>query len=130
MDARERAYDPRIHLLREKRFLRSGWIAGSSPAMTAVRFSFSMTVRPPGRNTAFAALYVPFRGAPEVLNEVMAGRLDFYMAPAAPALPLIVGGKLKALAGWATQSHPPMSGGRAMDRSFNPTPNIRLIRRQ
>jgi tripartite-type tricarboxylate transporter receptor subunit TctC len=41
---------------------------------------------------------VPFRGSPEVLNEVMAGRLDFYMAPAAPALPLIAGGKLQALA--------------------------------
>src|SRR5215510_16408753 len=32
-DARERAYDPRIHLLR-KTFLQDGWIAGSSPAMT------------------------------------------------------------------------------------------------
>src|SRR5258708_21908453 len=30
-DARERAYDPRIH---GKKFFRSGWIAGSSPAMT------------------------------------------------------------------------------------------------
>jgi hypothetical protein len=34
-DARERAYDPRIHLLREK-FYEDGWIAGSSPAMTAL----------------------------------------------------------------------------------------------
>jgi hypothetical protein len=33
-DARERAYDPRIHLLRKKSFMKSGWIAGSSPAMT------------------------------------------------------------------------------------------------
>jgi len=32
-DARERAYDPRIHRLREK-FYEDGWIAGSSPAMT------------------------------------------------------------------------------------------------
>jgi len=32
-DARERAYDPRIHLLRKK-FLQNGWITGSSPAMT------------------------------------------------------------------------------------------------
>jgi tripartite-type tricarboxylate transporter receptor subunit TctC len=46
----------------------------------------------------FQGLYVPFRGAPEVLTEVMAGRLDFYMSPAAPALPLIAGGKLQALA--------------------------------
>jgi hypothetical protein len=26
-DARERAYDPRIHLLREKVFAKDGWIA-------------------------------------------------------------------------------------------------------
>src|SRR5262249_60983229 len=33
MDARERAYDPRIH--RKKALHSSRWIAGSSPAMTA-----------------------------------------------------------------------------------------------
>jgi hypothetical protein len=32
-DARERAYDPRIHRLAEI-FYQSGWIAGLSPAMT------------------------------------------------------------------------------------------------
>jgi len=32
-DARERAYDPGIHLLR-KTFYEDRWIAGSSPAMT------------------------------------------------------------------------------------------------
>jgi tripartite-type tricarboxylate transporter receptor subunit TctC len=46
----------------------------------------------------FQGLYVPFRGAPEVLNEVMAGRLDFYMAPISPAMPLIGGGRLQPLA--------------------------------
>jgi len=46
----------------------------------------------------FQGLYVPFRGAPEVLAEVMAGRLDFYMAAMAPALPLVADGKLQALA--------------------------------
>jgi tripartite-type tricarboxylate transporter receptor subunit TctC len=46
----------------------------------------------------FDGLYVPFRGAPEVLNEVMAGRLDFYMAPMSPAMPLIAGGKVQPLA--------------------------------
>ena len=46
----------------------------------------------------FEGLYVPFRGAPEVLTEVMAGRLDFYMSPISPAMPLITGGKLQALA--------------------------------
>jgi tripartite-type tricarboxylate transporter receptor subunit TctC len=46
----------------------------------------------------FQGLYVPFRGAPEVLTEIMAGRLDFYMSAAAPALPLVSSGKLQALA--------------------------------
>src|SRR6185312_10824302 len=43
-------------------------------------------------------LYVPFRGASEVLTEVMAGRLDFYMAPISPAMPLLAGRQLQALA--------------------------------
>jgi len=34
-DARERAGDPRIHLLSKKAFYEDRWIAGSSPAMTA-----------------------------------------------------------------------------------------------
>jgi len=46
----------------------------------------------------FQGLYVPFRGAPEVLTEVMAGRLDFYMSPVSPAMQLIAGGQLQALA--------------------------------
>jgi tripartite-type tricarboxylate transporter receptor subunit TctC len=46
----------------------------------------------------FDGLYVPFRGSPEVLTEIMAGRLDFYMSPAAPAMSLITGGKVQALA--------------------------------
>jgi tripartite-type tricarboxylate transporter receptor subunit TctC len=46
----------------------------------------------------FDGLYVPFRGAPEVLTEIMAGRLDFYMSAAAPAMALITDGKLQALA--------------------------------
>jgi hypothetical protein len=35
-DARERAYDPRIHLLRKKVFAKR-WIAGPSPTMTMNR---------------------------------------------------------------------------------------------
>src|SRR5262245_22826013 len=46
----------------------------------------------------FQGLYVPFKGAPEVLTEIMAGRLDFYMSAAAPAMPLISGQTLQALA--------------------------------
>jgi tripartite-type tricarboxylate transporter receptor subunit TctC len=46
----------------------------------------------------FQGLYVPFKGAPEVLSEIMAGRLDFYLAPTAAALSLIRAGQLQALA--------------------------------
>ncbi len=46
----------------------------------------------------FEGLYVPFRGAPEVSTEVMAGRLDFYMAAMSPAMPLIGSGQLQPLA--------------------------------
>ncbi|MBX9776602.1 MAG: tripartite tricarboxylate transporter substrate binding protein [Xanthobacteraceae bacterium] len=46
----------------------------------------------------FEGLYVPFKGAPEVLTEIIAGRLDFYMSAAAPAMPLIAGQTLQALA--------------------------------
>jgi tripartite-type tricarboxylate transporter receptor subunit TctC len=46
----------------------------------------------------FEGLYVPFKGAPEVLTEVMAGRLDFYMSAISPAMPLLASGQLQALA--------------------------------
>jgi tripartite-type tricarboxylate transporter receptor subunit TctC len=41
--------------------------------------------------------HIPFRGA-EGLNEVMAGRVDFYCIPVAPAVPLINAGKVTVLA--------------------------------
>jgi tripartite-type tricarboxylate transporter receptor subunit TctC len=62
---------------------------GDSTHLAAERFRLS---------AGFTGLYVPFKGAPEVLTEVMAGRLDFYVSAAAPALPLIAGNRLQALA--------------------------------
>ena len=62
---------------------------GDSTHLAAERFRLA---------AGFEGLYVPFRGAPEVLTEVMAGRLDFYMSPVAPAMSSIEGGKLQALA--------------------------------
>ena len=41
--------------------------------------------------------HIPFRGA-EGLNEVLAGRIDFYCVPVAPAVPLINAGKVTVLA--------------------------------
>lgn len=46
----------------------------------------------------FEAVHVPFTGAPQAINEVLAGRVDFYFSPVPPALSLIRDGKLTPLA--------------------------------
>ncbi|MDB5641469.1 MAG: tripartite tricarboxylate transporter family receptor [Hyphomicrobiales bacterium] len=46
----------------------------------------------------FEGAHVPFAGAPEAINEVVAGRVDFYFSPVPPALSLIREGQLKPLA--------------------------------
>jgi tripartite-type tricarboxylate transporter receptor subunit TctC len=48
-------------------------------------------------SAGFEAVHVPFRGGPEALTEVMAGRVDFYFCPINTALPFIREGKLIAL---------------------------------
>ena len=45
----------------------------------------------------FDAVHMPFRGGPEALTEVIAGRVDFYFCPINTALPHIREGKLFAL---------------------------------
>ena len=45
----------------------------------------------------FSGDFIPFRGAPEVLTEVMTGRVDAYYAPVSAALEFIRAGKLVAL---------------------------------
>ena len=42
--------------------------------------------------------HIPFRGPVEAFTEVMAGRIDFYFLPIAPALPVIAQGQVVALA--------------------------------
>jgi tripartite-type tricarboxylate transporter receptor subunit TctC len=44
------------------------------------------------------AVHVPFKGTPEALTEIAAGRLDWFFAPLASALPLLRDGRLLALA--------------------------------
>jgi len=51
----------------------------------------------------FAATHVPFRGTPEGMNELIAGRLDVYPAPLLNALPLAKAGKIHVLAISATK---------------------------
>ena len=46
----------------------------------------------------FEAQQIPFRGAPEAINEVLSGRSDFFFSPTLAAVPLIRDGKLSALA--------------------------------
>ena len=63
--------------------------AASSTQLNAERFR---------RSAKFDAVHIGFKGAPEVLNELMAGRLDFYFSPVGPALAHVQSGKLRALA--------------------------------
>ena len=46
----------------------------------------------------FDAVHLPFKGAPEAMTEVIAGRADFYFSPLVNAMPLMQDGQLQALA--------------------------------
>ena len=63
--------------------------AAASTQLNAERFR---------RSAKIEAVHIPFKGAPEALTEVVAGRLDFYFSPIAPALSLLREGKVLALA--------------------------------
>src|SRR5436309_3685643 len=62
---------------------------GTPPHLAMERFPLA---------AGFEGQLVPFKGAPEVLTEVMTGRIDIYFCPITPALPLIRDGKVLALA--------------------------------
>jgi tripartite-type tricarboxylate transporter receptor subunit TctC len=62
---------------------------GAASHMAAERFRLS---------TGIQAQHIPFRGPVDALTEVMAGRIDFYFLPIAPAVPVIESGKVVALA--------------------------------
>jgi tripartite-type tricarboxylate transporter receptor subunit TctC len=63
--------------------------AGSGAHLAAERFLMAAGVQ---------AQHVPFRGGPEALNEMVAGRIDFYFVPLPPARGLIAAGKIRAIA--------------------------------
>ncbi len=63
--------------------------AAASTQLNAERFR---------RSAQFEAVHIPFKGAPEALNEIVAGRVDFYFAPISAVLPLLRDGKVVALA--------------------------------
>ena len=52
----------------------------------------------PATDLGIEAQHIPFRGPNEAFTEVLAGRIDFYFLPLAPALPLVQQGQLTALA--------------------------------
>jgi tripartite-type tricarboxylate transporter receptor subunit TctC len=62
---------------------------GSAGHLAAERFRYV---------AGFEGTHIPDRGAPQALTDVVAGRIDFYFSPLLPALPLISGGQLVALA--------------------------------
>ena len=62
---------------------------GNATHLNAERFMLS---------AGFQALHVPFKGSPEALSEVQAGRIDFSFSALLPAMALLEDGRLKALA--------------------------------
>ena len=62
---------------------------GSAAHLNSERFRLS---------AKFDAQSIPFKGSPEGVTEVMTGRVDFYFCPLLPALAMIRGGKVLALA--------------------------------
>jgi tripartite-type tricarboxylate transporter receptor subunit TctC len=63
--------------------------AGSATQLNAERFRLGAGI---------AATHVPYKGTPEALSDIMAGRVDYYFCPVVNALPLVKDGRLLALA--------------------------------
>jgi tripartite-type tricarboxylate transporter receptor subunit TctC len=61
---------------------------GTATHLSAMRFQSSAGVQ---------AVHVPFKGGPEIIREIIAGRIDFFFAPVGNALPYVQDGKLSAL---------------------------------
>jgi tripartite-type tricarboxylate transporter receptor subunit TctC len=62
---------------------------GSATHMNAEKFRLQAGI---------AAVHVPFKGTPEAMTEVAAGRIDWFFAPLSSALPMIREGRVAALA--------------------------------
>jgi len=48
--------------------------------------------------TGIDVVHIPYKGTPEVVSDLLGGRVGYYFAPISPAIPLIRDGRLRALA--------------------------------
>jgi tripartite-type tricarboxylate transporter receptor subunit TctC len=48
--------------------------------------------------TGIDVVHIPYKGTPEVVSDLLGGRVSYYFAPISPAIPLIRDGRLRALA--------------------------------
>lgn len=62
---------------------------GSATHLNAEKFKMAAGIQ---------ATNIPFKGSAEAVNEVIAGRVDYYFSPIAPVIGQIKGGQLQALA--------------------------------
>jgi tripartite-type tricarboxylate transporter receptor subunit TctC len=74
---------------------------GTATHLSAERFLAS---------TATQALHVPFKGGPEIVTELLEGRIDFFFGPLGIVKPHIQSGKLNALAVNTTKRSPLLPG--------------------
>jgi tripartite-type tricarboxylate transporter receptor subunit TctC len=61
---------------------------GSGPHYGAELFNVTVGIK---------GMHVPYRGTPEVLNDIAAGRMHYFFSPVLAAAPLVQGGRLIAL---------------------------------
>ena len=67
---------------------------GSGGVGTATHFNAERFLA----STATEALHVPFKGGPEIVSDLLAGRIDFFFGPIGIVRPHVLSGKLNALA--------------------------------
>ena len=72
---------------------------GSGPHYGAALFQLAAGIN---------VVHVPYRGSPEAFNDMIAGRLDYFLSPIMAAVPFIKSGRVLALGVTTAQRAPPM----------------------
>lgn len=72
---------------------------GSGPHYGAALFQLAAGIN---------VVHVPYRGSPEAFNDMIAGRLDYFLSPIMAAVPYIKSGRVLALGVTTAQRAPPM----------------------